>query len=228
MPPLNSFQTWGRLADTGEPIEPKRRLFLVYEGVRTEPAYFDSLIDLLNRKRLPRYIAVNSCEKTDEDAGASNPIKLLDLAAGLRKSNPTYRDGDEIAIIFDADIYKQDQKKYAEVLRSAADQGIQAYVTFPSFELFLLLHLPKGFETWIEPNAAEILENKKQGGRRYLDKLFSRASGINAKRGLRVGKLADAYEAAIEQEGMINQDNWKAIGMLTSSVGLLIKHMIMN
>ena len=66
MPPLNNIEVWGRRSDLGEPIEPRRRLYLLYEGAHTERLYFSSLVALLNRKGLPKHLAVNRCDRTGD------------------------------------------------------------------------------------------------------------------------------------------------------------------
>ena len=80
MPPLNNIEVWGRRSDLGEPIEPRRRLYLLYEGEHTERLYFSSLVALLNRKGLPKYLADSRCDRTGDDEGSSNPKSLLGLA----------------------------------------------------------------------------------------------------------------------------------------------------
>lgn len=225
MPPLNNIETWGRFSDAGEAIEPRRRLYLLYEGAHTERLYFSSLVALLNRKGLPKYLAVNRCDRTEGDEGASNPKKLLELA-GTVMADGAFSEEDEVAIVFDADVYKDDVDGYCELLKECEDSGVVPYVTYPAFELFLLLHLENGLERWITPNEAEILENRKKGKRRYLDRLFSEATGMNPKSNPQIGKLATNYSLACEQEGGLNQDSSRAIGALTSNVGLLVQHLL--
>ena len=225
MPPLNNIEVWGRRSDLGEPIEPRRRLYLLYEGAHTERLYFSSLVALLNRKGLPKYLAVSRCDRTGDDEGSSNPKSLLELAKTVMEED-AFSEEDEIAVVFDADIYSHDSSGYLELLRSCEDVGVDPYVTFPAFELFLLLHLEDGYERWIAPHEAEILENRKTGKRRYLDRLFSEATGMNPKGNPHIGDLASSYSVACEQEGSINQDASRAIGRLTSTVGLLVQHLL--
>lgn len=115
---------------------------------------------------------------------------------------------------------------YFELLKECEDTGVVPYVTYPAFELFLLLHLENGFESWIAPNEVEILENRKKGKRRYLDRLFSKATGMNPKSNPNIGKLAAKNSLACEQESNLNQDSLRAIGRMTSNVGLLVQHLL--
>lgn len=225
MPPLNNIEIWGRYSDLGEPVEPRHRLYLLYEGANTERLYFSSLVALLNRRGLPKYLAVNRCDRTGDDEGASNPKSLLELAKAVMHED-AFSEDDEVAVVFDADVFSDDSAGYLELLRNFEDAGVAPYVTYPAFELFLLLHLEDGYERWIAPHEAEILENRKRGKRRYLDRLFSTATGMNPKGNPHVGDLASSYSRACEQEGSVNQDVSRAIGRLTSSVGLLVRHLL--
>lgn len=227
MPPLNNIETWGRFSDAGEAIEPRRRLYLLYEGAHTERLYFSSLVALLNRKGLPKYLAVNRCDRTEDDEGASNPKKLLELAKTVMAED-AFSEDDEVVIVFDADVYRDDVAGYCELLKECEDFGVIPYVTYPAFELFLLLHLENGLEKWIMPNETEVLENRKKGKRRYLDRLFSEASGMNPKSNPHIGKLASEYPLACERESSLNQDSSLAIGRMTSNVGLLVQHLLEN
>lgn len=223
MPPLNDITTWERFTDTGEEVQPKNRLFLLYEGSRTEEFYFSKLLEHLNRLGLPRYVAVERCMRTGNDETASNPRHLLELAKTEIIDGDSFLEGDEIAIVFDADIYAHDEDGYMALLKSYADEGVQPYVTFPSFELFLLLHLDDGYEKWVLPNEEEIIENRKVRGRRYVERLFSDASGMNSKTNKRVGELEKRHELACKKESQLNQKTDRAIGRLTSNIGLFIQ-----
>lgn len=227
MPPLNNIETWGRFSDSGEAIVPRRRLYLLYEGAHTERLYFSSLVALLNRKGLPKYLAVNRCDRTEDDEGASNPKKLLKLAKTVMVED-SFSEDDEVVIVFDADVYRDDFAGYCELLKECENSGVVPYVTYPAFELFLLLHLENGLESWIVPNEVEILENRKKGRRRYLDRLFSEASGMNPKSNPHIGELASEYLLACKQEINLNQNSFQAIGRMTSNVGLLVQHLLEN
>lgn len=225
MPPLNNIETWGRCSEAGEPIEPRRRLYLLCEGTHTERRYFAALVTQLNRRGLPRYLAVCRCDKTGRDEGSSHPTSLLELAKSVIGED-SFAAGDEVAIVFDADVYNDNARGYGELLNRCGELRVSPYVTYPSFELFLLLHLDDGYDRWIAPNEREILKNRKEGKRRYLDRLFSKATGMNPKKNSRIGDLALKYPCACEQERNLNQDVRSAVGKLTSNVGLLIEHLL--
>ena len=61
------------------------------------------------------------------------------------------------------------------------------------------------FQEIIEPNADFILRNQKEcKERRYIDKLFSKASSINAKQNPEGGKLTEKLDIAISEECNVN------------------------
>ena len=94
----------------------------------------------------------------------------------------------------------------------------------PDLNYFCCSICENSFQEIIEPNADFILRNQKEGKKRkYIDKLFSKVSSINAKQTPEVGKLAEKLDIAISEECNVNQEIQKAIGQLTSNVGKVIQ-----
>ena len=94
----------------------------------------------------------------------------------------------------------------------------------PVLNYFCCSICENSFQEIIEPNADFILRNQKEcKERRYIDKLFSKASSINAKQNPEVGKLTEKLDIAISEECNVNQEIQKAIGQLTSNVGKVIQ-----
>ncbi|WP_158098410.1 RloB family protein [Collinsella sp. An307] len=237
MPPLNCLDTWGRETESGVPVEPKRRIFLLFEGENSEFDYFDALINLLNRRKLPKYLAVIPTKREGKDKGASNPKRLLAFAQDIRNAargdaeaeervcgEVSYEEGDEIVAIFDADIYKNSPDAYVALLDDFSKEDVATYVTYPSFELFLFLHIENGLDDWVLPHRTEIIENQKMPGskRRFIERLFSDAVQCNPKKEGACARFANGYARACHEEGRINQETRSAIRVLTSNIGLLI------
>ena len=59
----------------------------------------------MNRRGLPKYLAVNRCDRTGDDEGASNPKKLLELAETVMAED-AFSEDVEVVIVFDADVYR--------------------------------------------------------------------------------------------------------------------------
>ncbi|MCD7825233.1 MAG: RloB family protein [Clostridiaceae bacterium] len=104
----------------------------------------------------------------------------------------------------------------------ASDNDILA-VSNPSFELFLLLHYDDSVKNIIFPEEEQILENKKDGKRRYITKRFTDLSGMNPKENPAVGNLASKVDIAIRQEKLLNENIYDAIGRLTCNIGNIIE-----
>lgn len=129
---------------------------------------------------------------------------------------------DKMIIVFDADIYKTKSEVYKSILELAGEENILA-VSNPSFELFLLLHYVNSVNDIIFPEKEQILENKKEGKRRYITKRFTDISGMNPKENVAIGDLAIHIDTAIGQEKLLNEDITNAIGLITCNVGKVIE-----
>ena len=201
MAPIRTYTNWNkRLSDEEEQREPYRKYFFICEGSNTEVWYFRKLIDLRKELGINPLIDIRLMEKTGDDETISNPKALIEFAEKQKKlpSNEFDIKHDKMIVVFDADIYKNKEENYEELL-SKEGNNIFA-VTYPSFELYLLLHYQNSYESVIKPNAQEIIENKKVGKRRFIAKLFSDCTGMNPKENSAVGELATCIDVARFQE----------------------------
>lgn len=123
-------------------------------------------------------------------------------------------------------IYRRNAGDYAILLENCEKSDVMSYVAYPAFELFLLLHVEDGYAKWIAPHKEDILKHRKEGKRRYLDRLFSKATGMTPKSNSYIGDLTNEYSRACRQERLLNQDASLAVGRLTSNIGLLIGHLL--
>lgn len=230
MPPLNALDTW-TIRENRTLEEPKAKCFLVGEGANTEFWYLDALATRLAKEGKPELIELKPVERTGDERNQSHPQKLLQHAWSIRNDldgkNGFDPDTDRIVVFFDGDIYKNDPAKYSEIYRKLSEVA-EVAVTYPSFELFLLLHKDNAYADLILPNADEILENDyaENSRRRFVEKLACDALGMNAKHNHAVGKLAVKFELAAAAESCLNQDPTQAIGRLTSNVALTIQRII--
>lgn len=130
-----------------------------------------------------------------------------------------------MVVFFDADIYKGDEEGYLRVL--GRFEGVaDVAVTYPSFELFLLLHLEGAYEEVIAPNEAEIVANGYVNRRRFVEVLASEKLGVNVKRNSAVGDLCERFGAAASAEPLLNQNPAKAVGRLTSNVAARVLEVV--
>lgn len=228
MAPLNSLGTWA-VRSSGGRRRPKSRCFFIGEGPNTEFWYLSGLAERLARMDVPELIELRTVERTGDEKGQSAPVKLLDHARAVRE-DPEGRfgfdpDTDSVVVFFDADIYKGDEEGYLRVL--GRFEGVaDVAVTYPSFELFLLLHLEGAYEEVIAPNEAEIVANGYVNRRRFVEVLASEKLGVNVKRNSAVGDLCERFGAAASAEPLLNQNPAKAVGRLTSNVAARVLEVV--
>ena len=228
MAPLNSLDTWAVRSSSGT-RRPKSRCFFIGEGPNTEFWYLSGLAERLARMDVPELIELRTVERTGDEKGQSAPVKLLDHARAVREV-PEGRfsfdpDTDSVVVFFDADIYTGDEEGYLRVL--GRFEGVaDVAVTYPSFELFLLLHLEGAYEEVIAPNEAEIVANGYVNRRRFVEVLASEKLGVNVKRNSAVGDLCERFGAAASAEPLLNQNPAKAVGRLTSNVAARVLEVV--
>ena len=132
-----------------------------------------------------------------------------------------------MVIVFDADIFEKKVKNYDEIIEMGEKNNILA-ITNPGFELFLLLHYEKSYETDIVPHSEEIIQNMKTGNQTFIYSLLKKRTGINSKRNHKIGELAIRIMIAIEQEKKLNQDIHECRGKITSNIGKIIEGIMRN
>lgn len=208
MPPLNSLDTWSTRSEW-KAEKPKSKCFLIGEGANTEYWYFEALSYRLAKEGKPELIELKPVERTGREKNQSDPRKLLEHAAavmsGANGEDEFISGLDRIAVCFDADIFKNRPDEYLSLLAEFAEQGIEVAVTYPSFELFLLLHKSGSLESHILCHETEIVANGHAEGskRRFIEKLAGEALGMNLKSNRRVGDLAANFEVALQAEKRI-------------------------
>ncbi len=226
--PVHTYTNWNsRPSDREEQIEPFRKYFFICEGAKTETFYFRKLIDM--RKQLGIHPLIDIClwEKTDEDSNLSFPKKLFEFAQ-KQKQNPENgfdADRDKMVIVFDGDIFEEKVQGYDELINAIEEHDIAA-VTNPKFELFLLLHIDGSYDKYIKGHEAEYLLRDEKGQYSYVNRVFLELTGMNSKRNVKIGDLADNVLTAIKQEKLINQDIHSLKGTLSSNVGKIIEEII--
>lgn len=230
MSPIKEYTNWNiRKSDIEKKVPIHKRYYFICEGRNTEKWYFKKLIDRRKELSISDNIELVFLEKTGTDENVSNPKSLLKLAKKQKASNKYNPQIEQIIIIFDADIYKDNKEEYQKLIKNA--KGFKLGVTYPSFELFLLLHNENAVDKLIKPHKKEIIENEWVNGgsvsrKRYVHKLFTDNYKINPKTNDRVGDLVNYLDIAIAQENKINSNIDNAVGVITSNIGHIIKSII--
>lgn len=231
--PIKKYTNWNkRSSNSDEQIDPFKRYYFICEGKNTERWYFEKLIDIKKSLSIHSSIEVAYLEKTDEHENISNPKSLIDfgnkqIANRKIEFDPKY---DKLVIIFDADIFESQQSNYDEIITSKESYNLFG-ITNPSFELFLLLHIPNSLEEIILPNMSDIVKNSwvgksKRSRKRYIADLFFKITGIDTKKSKRVANFAKDIFIAIAQETRLNRDINNCKGVLTSNIGSIVKSII--
>ena len=144
-------------------------------------------------------------EKTNNDKGITNPMALLEFAEKQKKNDSFRIETDKMIVVFDADIYKNDVEAYDEVLNKADEYQDILAVTYPSFELFLLLHANNPKEI-LSINEKPILLNKtKSKNKTYIHGLCNQIFGFDVKSKGRVKVLSKDLLNAIKEEENIKK-----------------------
>lgn len=109
---------------------PKKKFYVITEGKNTEPDYVRSL----SRAHPESLVEIEIIP------AAGVPETILKKAKEKRRFNSrkrdSYRDGDQVWVMFDRDEHPNVDK----VLRECRDSGIGAAHSNPCFELWLILH----------------------------------------------------------------------------------------
>ena len=226
--PVHTYTNWNsRPSDQIEQIEPFRKYFFICEGANTETFYFRRLIDLRKQLGIHPLIDIRLWEKTDEDRNLSFAKNLVSFAE-KQKQNPENEfdyERDKMVIVFDGDIFEEKVQGYDELIAQIEETDI-AGVTNPSFELFLLLHIPGSYEEWIKGHEMDFLSRDEDGKYSYAYNVLRDLTGMNAKKNTEIGKLADSVLIAISQEKKVNQDIHDLKGKVSSNLGKILEAII--
>lgn len=222
---LRTYDNWNhRVTDELDEIEPYKRYIFLCEGIRTEIYYFDYLISIRKKLGIDQSIELCIAEKTGKDSGASYPKNMLALAReSIKNMGDTFdNERDKMIIVFDGDVFEEKVKGYDELISAMEDENFIPGVTNPNFELFLLLHIAKSYEEYIENKEELFLQKDKENSYSYAYKMLREVTEMNAKKNRRIGRLAENILVAIEQESKLNQDIHQIKGKVSSNIGLII------
>lgn len=166
--------------------EPYFKVFAMFEGIKTEVYYFESLF---NSKKFAN-IEYLYYKKENNEKGWSNPQTLIDC---IRRGKDelekhTYDENiDKIILVVDRDELSFTKEQYEYVVRKSEENNVDFVLTNPCFEFYLLLHLSDGKDI-----DKKLLDNKivlsllKQYDRRYKKSKYD------------VVKYVKLYETAIK------------------------------
>ena len=204
----------------------KRNIYFLVEGKNTEQYYFDSLI---NESSFDPYDNINffSFTKLGNDEGLTQPRKMLEKANEYAndKKNKFNKNIDIIYVIFDLDVFNNDQSEINKLLKYKK-KYIKLGFSNPAFELFLLLHLDDAYNKYIKKNKKNILLNNYVNGKRFVNNLVYEITGVNTKKSEKVGLFALNFKNAIKEEKKINEKFSYSGSKVTSNIGKIIESLM--
>lgn len=161
-----------------EKIDYKRKVFIAFEGVDTEPKYFEKINKFLNSQN--KYTVELFTVNRLKDDGKSHPKHVRDGIIEFYEEIKEHflKKKDRLCIIIDIDkhfgetedIVAENFKAYLESLSTSDGTKIYPYVSNPCFELWLILQ----FEEAEKLDLEKIAENKKTTKTSYIKKEYNR------------------------------------------------------
>ncbi len=204
--------------------EPKSKYFIISEGDKTELQYFQGVKKNKDEIGIKDLIEIVPIENEEQERGQSHPLKKIEnFNKSLENDKFTYsKDIDKVCFVVDRDKQNFKPKQYDEFIEKCNSYGYYAYVTNPTFELFLLMHSNKIFEYEEE----ELLENKKiNKNKRFLEIQLSNIFYCN-KKNINFDKFKNRIKTAIENEKEFSENIYELKNKLGSNVGILLNEMI--
>lgn len=128
---------------------------------------------------------------------------------------------DTLNMVVDRDKDSFTETQYDTVLKFCKENNVNLFVSNPNFEFWLYLHFPESEE---EDNDT-LLENKKVGQRRYIEKRLNQIFGYN-KKTFNFEVLELGIKAAIIREKKYEEDIEKIKTNLGTNVGKLVERII--
>ena len=131
-------------------------------------------------------------------------------------------DLDVVCLIVDRDKgnFKEDQ--YTHLVDLCRQKNYRLYISNPTFEFWLLLHSDQVFQY----NQDTLLENLKQGKKRYLERALSQTYSGYRKECIQFERFLPDIRRAINNEKQFCENVDLLISHLGSNIGVLLEEMI--
>ncbi len=198
--------------DSSFGVRPEKRkkrnikYFLVFEGAKTESAYFEGIKKYRNKIGIHALIEIHSVKRETPDKNTSNPYIILtdlckDIKCDIEKSH-NYEDTDKICFIFDRDSESFTSEQWDSVLEICNKEQFDLYITNPYFELWLLLHCD------LQDIAIEhIIQNEKvSNNKNYIEHILSQKIDHFNKSKLRFEQFVDGIKNTAENSKLFETD----------------------
>ena len=206
-----------------------KTFYLIMEGTKTEPTYFQHLEKKLIELRVRNNIRLVYLERTARDRGSNTPTQLYNFLQTYKaqKNDPNA----VYAMVFDRDSYKNrpdPERTYLGFLNKVKKKEVRLLVTSPCFELWLLLHKKDSYQKYIVPKVQEIFMNERLStGYTYLSKMVKDIFGFNPKSTIPLD-LLDGLDEALKQSYYLTSKPEKMARELGENISDFIRELRMD
>ncbi len=223
-PRFRTPKPYGERSEKSESVQPRKTFYLICEGKKTEKQYFEGVFQ--NRRVLGISNGIDIVVMEQEGDHVPHPMYLVDECVNIISDDkireeklPNYnREIDEICIIFDRDPDTLSEEQIVRIRDGCSKSNIEIGFTNPNFEFWLLLH----FERIEDYSRDVLLENRKIGKKRYIEKELSEKMGGYKKSSINFSYFLYRVDTAIEQERQFEQTIEGISNNLGSNIGLLM------
>lgn len=207
-------------------VAPFRTYYLIMEGTKTEPTYFQLLEKHLAAMRVRNNLRIVYLERTLKDRGSNSPEQLFHF---LRLFRAQKQDPDAVyCMVFDRDSYKNHpnpEKSYLDFLKRVENTPVRLVVSSPCFELWLLMHRPRAYYDLILPDAEAIFRNERlSAGYTYLSRMVKDLFGFNPK-SMIPDFLLNGLPHALQQSPLLTSDPVKMAKEIGENIGDFIEEL---
>ena len=163
MSPLREYRSISKRYAEDIEVDVLKRYYLIFEGRNTERKYFQGIQGDRKALGISSLIELVVLNKEGAIRDYSAPNKLIELIDKKKEeliNTDNYDEEiDEFVVMFDRDSFHMAEKYYKFLKENNADNTL--IVTSPCFEIWLILHFDRAYETHLKPNENAIIENRK-------------------------------------------------------------------
>jgi len=221
--------------EENQKIEPRGTYFLIFEGTKTEPRYFEAFQNKFSNSRRSIVRNVDIIERDRNEQGLSNPSKIVDLVLSNVESwkensqitlpgehSVCYsEDIDEICFLFDRDKKSFTEEQYMYVMQKCAENDFKLCVSNPDFEFWLLLH----FDEVVTLSISSLLNNEKENGKTFTEHQLAALTNYS-KSMFDTEIFMKRIDRAIENEKSFCEDIDGLLSNVGSNIGLLLTEIL--
>jgi len=225
--------------EVSEAEEPRKKFYLFYEGVVTEPMYFQGVKDNIKELGYNSIIEIIPIVRSGKEVGRSNIISIIEDVETVKKkyiikNNEVMLNngsGDQLWIIFDKDQIRESQYQTALNYAYSTQRNQNHHLGFTNalFEFWLLLH----FDGAGEYDVKTQLQFSKINKEFIVNEVIKKSNGGLYKRGRKstdckyvdFDKFRDHIDKAVEQSKFFETNINNMFDLVGTNLGLLISEL---